>query len=231
MKNKWRARAKAIYKSWIFSIIFAVCIATSFKSAIADWNDVPTGSMEPSILIGDRVVVNKLAYDLKIPYTTKHLAKWADPRRGDIVVFYSPEDGKRLIKRVIGIPGDRIAMVQNRLLINGEFVHYAALPQGIAEQLDKKKQAEHIFSEETLSGKKHAVMFFPGRPSIHTFGPVQIEDGHYFMMGDNRDNSADSRFFGLVERKAIVGRATRVGISREGSFLHPRWYRFFKELS
>ena len=103
LKNK--KRLKTIFKSWWFSLIVAILVATSFKSAIADWNDIPTGSMKPTILIGDRIIINKLAYDLKIPYTTLHLAQWANPKRGDIVVFYSPEDGKRLIKRVIGVPG------------------------------------------------------------------------------------------------------------------------------
>ena len=102
-------------------------IATSFKSAIADWNIVPTGSMKPTILEGDRIFVNKLAYDLKIPYTTLHIATWGAPQRGDIVVFYSPVDGTRLVKRVVGIPGDSIAMRNNQLTINGEDIRYEPL--------------------------------------------------------------------------------------------------------
>ena len=82
-----------------------------------------------------------------------------------------------------------------------------------------------------LPGKQHAIMFSRSRPSLNTFEQVTIPEGRYFMMGDNRDNSADSRFFGFVDRKLIVGRATMVVISREGSFLHPRWSRFFKEFS
>jgi signal peptidase I len=87
-------------------------------SAIADWNDVPTGSMNPTILAGDRIFVNKLAYDLRISFTTWRLAHWDNPRRGEIVVFFSPVDGTRLVKRVIGVPGDVIAMNGNRLYIN-----------------------------------------------------------------------------------------------------------------
>ena len=102
-------------KGWGFSIIAAVLIATSFKSAIADWNDVPTGSMKPTILVGDRVFINKLSYSFKIPYTTWHIAWWGTPEHGDIVVFYSPADGKRLIKRVIGLPGDKIELLDNKL--------------------------------------------------------------------------------------------------------------------
>ncbi len=229
MKNK--NKLKIIFKSWWFSLIVAILIATSFKSAIADWNDIPTGSMKPTILIGDRIIINKLAYDLKIPYTTLHLAQWANPKCGDIVVFYSPQDGKRLIKRVVGVPGDIIALKQNRLFINGKFLQYEPLNKETVSQIEAKEQLSHVFFEENLQGELHAVMLSQTRPSLNTFAPIRIPNGKYFMMGDNRDNSSDSRFFGFVERKRIVGRATKVGISRKGSFLHPRWNRFFKELS
>ena len=94
MDKQWKKRLLLFYRGWGFSLIIAILIATSFKSAIADWNDIPSGSMKPTILIGDRIFVNKLAYDLKLPYTTWHLAQWADPECGDIVVFSSPNDGK-----------------------------------------------------------------------------------------------------------------------------------------
>ena len=231
MGNNWKKKLLIIWKGWGLGLLVALLIATSFKSAIADWNDIPSGSMMPTILIGDRVYVNKLAYDLKVPYTTLHLARWSDPKRGDIVVFYSPEDSKRLIKRVVGLPGDTIALHQNRLFINGQFVKYEPLPQKIVDQIEPDQQSHHIFFNETLTGNQHAVMFSRLRSSLNTFDPVTIPEGQYFMMGDNRDNSADSRFFGFVDRKLIVGRATMVVISREGSFLHPRWSRFFKDLS
>ncbi len=105
-------------RGWGFTILAAVLIATSFKSAIADWNDVPTGSMKPTILVGDRVFINKLSYGLKVPYTTLHIARWGSPKPGDIIVFYSPADGKRLIKRLIALPGDKIELFQNKLYIN-----------------------------------------------------------------------------------------------------------------
>src|SRR5208283_2899694 len=101
------------------SLLITIIILTAVRSAIADWNDVPSGSMNPTIVQGDRVFVNKLAYDLKVPFTTWHLAQWSNPKRGDIVVFFSPADGQRLVKRVIGLPGDRIEQANDRLLING----------------------------------------------------------------------------------------------------------------
>jgi signal peptidase I len=231
MRKNWKIKLSKILRGWGFSILVALLIGTSMKSAIADWNDIPSGSMKPTILIGDRIYVNKLAYDLKVPYTTLHLARWSDPKRGDIVVFFSPKDGKRLIKRVVGLPGDTLAMHQNRLFINGQFVKYETLKPEIIDQLEIDQQSHYVFVNETLTGKQHAVMFSPSRPSLNTFDPVIMPEEQYFMMGDNRDNSADSRFFGFVDRKLIVGRATMVVISREGSFLNPRWSRFFKNLS
>src|SRR5450755_3383604 len=100
-------------------IVFIVVLFAAFRSAIADWNDVPTGSMIPTILEGDRIFVNKLAYDLKAPFTTTHLFTWANPNRGEVVVFFSPSDGVRLVKRVIAIPGDVVELRDNRLFLNG----------------------------------------------------------------------------------------------------------------
>jgi len=230
MPKGWKKRVVTLWRGWGYSIFIALLVATSFKSAIADWNDVPTGSMIPTILIGDRIFVNKLAYDLKVPYTTWHLKTWSAPQRGDIVVFYSPEDGKRLVKRVVGIPGDTLAMLKNRLIINGQFLTYLVQDQNKSPLKDDDIRDRHLFYDENLMGKQHEVMFTPAYAFSHSFAPVKIPQGKYFMMGDNRDNSADSRFFGLVDRNVIVGQATAVVISRNKNFLHPRWQRFFTKL-
>ena len=111
-------KKKVWYEIRVF--LAMLLVISSLRSALADWNDVPTGSMKPTIEEGDRVVVNKLAYDLKIPFTTIEVAKWSDPKRGDIVVLFSPVDGTRLVKRVIAIPGDRVEMRENQLFVNGQ---------------------------------------------------------------------------------------------------------------
>lgn len=231
MFNKWKKRLSLFWRGWGCSIVIALLIATSFKSAIADWNDVPTGSMKPTILEGDRIFVNKLAYDLKFPYTTWHLASWDDPKRGDIVVFFSPADGKRLVKRIVGVPGDAIAMLNNQLLINGKAAEYETLDRKIINQIAPHEQLNHLFFGEIIAGQTHPVMITPTRPSFRSFAPVIVTERHYFLMGDNRDNSADSRFFGFVERKQIVGRATAVVISlKPDEHYLPRWERFFQKL-
>jgi signal peptidase I len=231
MKDSWKTNIKTFWKGWGYSIIVALIIATSFKSAIADWNVVPTASMKPTILEGDRIFVNKLAYDLKIPYTTWHIAEWGGPQRGDIVVFYSPADGKRLVKRVVGIPGDSIAMRNNQLIINGEKIRYEPLKYVATNDLPLSMEAKQYCFIENLSDTRHPVMITPRRPSIRSFGPVTIPKGNYFMMGDNRDNSADSRYFGFVERSHVVGQATSIVISLDiNNKYQPRWKRFFTEL-
>jgi len=124
----------------------------SIRSSLADWNDVPTGSMKPTILEGDRVFVNKLAYDLKVPFTTRHVTEWSNPQRGDIVVFFSPKDGTRLVKRVIGLPGDTVELQNERLVINGQPVEYASPDPEKAMQLSEgEREPQHFRDGKTSS--------------------------------------------------------------------------------
>src|SRR5512142_1530848 len=115
-----RSRARAWWKQEIRPLLIVALVVCSVRSSIADWNDVPSGSMKPSIIEGDRIFVNKLAYDLKVPFTTWHLAQWGNPQRGDIVVFYSPANGVRLVKRVVAVPGDTVELRNDKLIINGK---------------------------------------------------------------------------------------------------------------
>jgi signal peptidase I len=234
VKHNWKTNLKMYWKGWGYSIFVALIIATSFKSAIADWNIVPTGSMKPTIVEGDRIFINKLAYDLKIPYTTWHIAEWGDPRRGDIVVFYSPADGKRLVKRVVGLPGDSIEMHNDRLIINGRNVTYESC-ESMDNTADNDPSCGKIGNNysfiENLNGVRHPIMIIPQRPTLRSFGPVVVPKGKFFMMGDNRDNSADSRYFGFVDRNQVVGQALAIVISLDINHnYHPRWERFFTEL-
>jgi signal peptidase I len=229
MIERLKKNVTVFLRGWLLSFVIAILIATSFKSAIADWNVVPTGSMNPTIIEGDRILVNKLAYDLKIPYTMIHIAQWNDPERGDIVVFNSPADGRRLVKRVVGIPGDSISMRNNELRINDEVIKY--------ESMDDKEfdmvlnVSKFMFFSEDLEGRKHPVMVTPASPSMRSFEPVVVPENKYFMMGDNRDNSGDSRFFGFVDRKSVVGRASWVVISLDlDNNYMPRWDRSFVKL-
>lgn len=213
------------------AIFFLVFIVLPIKSSLADWNWVPTSSMNPTILEGDLIYVDKIAYDLRFPLTFYRLAKWSDPQKGDIVVCFSPEDKTRLVKRVIGQPGDTIELRDNTLFLNEEPVSYTKIDSKYTEHLSGKLKEKSILAMEDLDGLAHAVMSIPSIAAVRNFGPVTVPLDSYFVMGDNRDNSRDSRYFGFVGRKFIVGKAKGV----IGSFditdkYQPRFKRFFASL-
>ena len=231
ISQRVRSNAQKWWRTEIRPILIIALVVFSIRSSLADWNDVPSGSMKPTILEGDRVYVNKLAYDLKVPFTTWHVVEWANPDRGDIVVFYSPHDGKRLVKRVIGLPGDTIELRADKLILNGQPLEYTAVPNTYLLDLPAEERQTHSFATEQLPGRAHPVAAWPAVRARRDFGPFTVPPGQYFMMGDNRDNSFDSRYFGPVERKRILGRATMAVLSfdRADHWL-PRWHRFFSTL-
>ena len=158
---------------WIMPALLAVVVILPLRSAVADWNDVPSGSMWPTILEGDRIFVDTLAYGLRIPFTTVWLRDWEAPKRGDIITFASPNDGIRLVKRVIGIPGDRIAMFAGTVQRNG------------------------VLLDEDLPEE---------RASWTSFPEYEMRPDEYFVMGDNRRVSVDSRDFGPVLESQVLGK-------------------------
>jgi signal peptidase I len=203
------------------SLIIFVGLMLVFRSAVADWNTVPTGSMKPTILEGDRILVNKMAYDLRVPFTHLSLFEFSDPQRGDIVVFDSEAADKRLVKRVVGVPGDVVALADNRLVINGQMLGYrrAESPPGVLQLW------------EDFAGIEHRIRIRASASSLSSFAPVRIPAEHYLVLGDNRDNSADSRVIGLVPREEIVGRSRTVVMSIDyDNFYVPRHDRFFEPL-
>jgi signal peptidase I len=217
-------KKKILYEIRVFALM--ILIVSSLRSALADWNDVPTGSMKPTIQEGDRVVVNKLAYDLKIPFTTVNVWKWGDPKRGDIVVLFSPRDGTRLVKRVVALPGDRVEMRDNQLFINGQLAKQSPITFVSSED-----QGPAYVLDEDLSGHMHKIMISPEIGATRSFGPLVVPAEHYFVLGDNRDNSNDSRYIGFIERRRIVGEAVAVAFSLDRKhYFIPRFNRFFEGL-
>jgi len=201
-----------------------------FRTAVADWNPIPSASMRPTLLEGDVVLVNRLAYDLKLPLTDIVLLPLHEPRRGDVVTLSSPTGGTRLIKRIVGLPGDRIAMRDDVLILNGHPLGYHD-PQGRGEALAPGWVVDAVRATEELDGRPHTVQFLPGTPARRSFDEITVPPGQYFLLGDNRDNSEDSRFIGPVPREKLIGRAHHVLVSadwlgEDGWRMAPRFGRW-----
>ncbi|MEK8032159.1 signal peptidase I [Ideonella sp. DXS29W] len=206
-------------------LVFLLCFGF-LRTAVADWNPVPTGSMRPTILEGDVVLVNRLAYDAKIPLTDVSVSRLGEPRRGDVVTFSSPKDGVRLVKRIVGLPGDELAMRDGVLFVNGAAMRYADVGLA-AETLGGTVEVPAVRATEQGLGKDHAVQQLPSVRALRDFGPLTVPADQYFMLGDNRDNSEDSRFIGTVHRSLLIGRAHHILVSADilGHWW-PRWERF-----
>lgn len=203
------------------SLFLFISLMLIFRSAIADWNEVPTGSMKPTIIEGDRILVNKMAYDIRIPFTHISLFKVSDPARGDIVIFDSEVSDKRLVKRVIGEPGDIVALKQNKLTINGKAINYKTVASS----------SSSVDRIENLADSTHIVRTDKQQTLQSSFDSVLVPPGYYLVLGDNRDHSADSRMIGFVPRDEIVGRSDSVVVSLDyDNFYIPRKDRFLQKL-
>ena len=221
-------------RTWLRSnrgfLVFLLCFGV-FRTAVADWNPIPSGSMRPNLLEGDVVLVNRLAYDLKLPLTDVVLAHLGQPQRGDIVTFSSPADGTRLIKRIIGLPGDRVEMRDEVLYVNGQRASYDA-PEHLQEPVEPGGTRPALrLTEQVANAPPRRVQWIDGVPARNSFQPVLVPADQYLMLGDNRDNSADSRYFGFVPRHLLIGQARRILVSADilGHWV-PRLERFGQAL-
>ncbi|RQR31307.1 signal peptidase I [Burkholderia sp. Bp9142] len=221
------------YTASFFPVILAVFVVRSF---IVEPFKIPSGSMVPTLLVGDFILVNKFEYGLRLPIANTKITQGSPLSRGDVVVFRYPKDESvDYIKRVIGLPGDTVAYQDKQLTINGQPVPETPLP----DYFDDERQNYAKQFEETIGAKKNAILNNPAVPpfvmgaydypyrdncTYNSRGVIcKVPPGHYFMMGDNRDNSADSRYWGFVPDNNIVGRAFFIwmnfgDLKRIGSF-------------
>jgi signal peptidase I len=202
------------YARSFFPVIFIVLLIRSF---LAEPFRIPSSSMMPTLLIGDFILVNKFAYGIKLPVIDYKVVPVGEPERGDVVVFRYPENPSQdYIKRMIGLPGDEIIYRNKRLFINGEEViaepvgRYVGVGQG-RDQTGSELRSER-FGEGEHQILQRRAQFMGGVGE----GEWQVPEGHYFVMGDNRDNSLDSRFWGFVPEKNLVGRAFLVWMNFDG---------------
>lgn len=216
-------------KRWISSnrgFIAFLFLFGVFRTAIADWSPIPTGSMRPGLLEGDVVFVNRVAFDLKLPLTDVILTRLGEPQRGDVVVFYSPTDRTRTIKRLMALPGDVLEMRAERLTINGVPASYED-KGAVDEPIEKGQTIKALRFDEMVNGHRQQIQIMPAVMAKRNFGPLRVPEGQFLMLGDNRDNSADSRYFGMVPRANLIGRAERILVSADiTSNWMPRGDRF-----
>ncbi len=199
------------YAKSFFPIIFAVLILRSF---LFEPFQIPTGSMIPTLNVGDFIVVNKNAYGVRLPVSGTKIMDVGEPKRGDVMVFIPPHDPNYYIKRVIGLPGDHIRYANKTIYVNGE-----PLEQEYVDFINTRRPPV-VYSLETVGDITHDIYTSPSptyiRPGSWLWpeGRV-IPEGHYFMMGDNRDNSSDSRVWGPVSENKIVGKAVAVWMHKD----------------
>ena len=186
------------YAKSFFPVLFVVLVLRSF---LVEPFQIPSASMVPTLQIGDFILVNKFTYGIRLPVVRTKVVEMNKPARGDVMVFFPPHKPIYFIKRVVGLPGDEIRYVNNVLFINGE-----RQPQELLASLPPAAPRFQLV-DETLDGVKHGMRkhVVPGR--LSRSGHWVVPEGHYFMMGDNRDNSSDSREWGPVPEENIVGKA------------------------
>jgi signal peptidase I len=192
-------------------VVFLLCFGL-FRTAMADWNPIPSGSMRPTLLEGDVVLVNRLAYDVKLPLTDVRLLPVGDPRRGDVVTFSSPVDGTRLIKRLVAVPDDVVEMRDERLFINGRAAEYSGF-RSVMEPTSYGGAIAATRATERMQASERTVQFLPTVAARRDFGPLLVPQDSYFVLGDNRDDSSDSRYIGFVPRRLLIGRAHHILVS------------------
>lgn len=192
------------YARSFFPVLLLILL---FRSFLAEPFKIPSGSMMPTLLVGDFILVNKFAYGLRLPVLNTKILPVGEPKRGDVFVFRYPENPKEdYIKRVIGLPGDEITYRNKTLYINGKEIPESYLGPYTGPSEPSRSMAGAQVKVEQLDGIGHRIMELPQLQIGHE-GSWKVPDGYYFAMGDNRDNSLDSRFWGFVPEANLVGKA------------------------
>jgi len=207
------------YSRSFFPVILAVLLLRSF---VVEPFRIPSGSMMPTLLVGDFILVNKFSYGLRLPVLNAKVLPLGEPERGDVVVFRFPQNESiDYIKRVVGVPGDQIYYRNKTLYVNGEPIRQIALPPYVGEGAGKGHTGA-LRAVEDIDGIEHDILInprtgdLPGGCAVLASGPVNVPDGSYFVMGDNRDNSNDSRCWGFVPEANLVGRAFAIWMNWDG---------------
>jgi signal peptidase I len=212
---------------YAYSFFPVLLIVFLLRSFLFEPFRIPSGSLEPTLLMGDFILVNKFNYGIRLPVIHKKIMDNHTPDRGDIIVFrWPPNTSYDFIKRVIGLPGDKISYVDKELFVNGKKIPQVFLKNSTAED-ESGDEWQALEKEEDLEGIKHHIFINSLKPS-QNYHDIIVPEGMYFVMGDNRDDSADSRFWGFVPEKNIVGKAILVWMSWDGAKNNVRFNRLGK---
>jgi signal peptidase I len=238
---------KSTWREYAESIGVAIAVALLLRAFVVEAFQIPSGSMIPTLEVGDHIFVSKFSYGLSIPFTDTKILQYAQPKRGDVIVFKFPQDHTTdYIKRVVGLPGDTVEVRQGQLYVNGNEIHRQRLPQrchyndaGDNDPQDASQDDRGDCEEwnETLGSKVHSTILYPSHSAVDHPRSV-VPQGAVFVMGDNRDNSYDSRRWGTVDMNLIKGRALVIWWSRGpakgwgplGWMQAIRWNRFFSQV-
>lgn len=209
------------YARSFFPVLLVVFLLRSF---LFEPFRIPSGSLEPTLLMGDFILVNKFDYGVRLPVAHKIIKAGSEPQRGDIIVFrWPPNPSYDFIKRVIGVPGDKISYINKELYINGNKIPQSFLAK-VTHYDDGGEPVQAVENQEDLLGVTHRIYLDPAR-SGRDYKDIVVPAGMYFVMGDNRDDSADSRFWGFVSNKDIVGKAVLIWMSWDSMNTGVRWKR------
>ena len=224
-KELAKVNTKSTAREYAEALTIAILLALFIRTFIIQAFKIPSGSMKPTLLIGDHLLVNKFIYGIKIPFMDKYIIQFKKPERGDVVVFKFPKnENLDFIKRVIGVEGDTIEIRNDQLYVNDKKVEKMLVDKKARHQLIVKYNDNDVSNadiyEETIGNKKHMILAQPARKKDENFGPVTVPEDSIFVMGDNRDDSDDSRYWGYVRLEKIKGEALIIYWS------WPRWKRF-----
>lgn len=213
------------YSRSLFPVILAVLILRSF---LVEPFRIPSGSMMPTLLAGDFILVNKFSYGIRLPVIDTKIIPVGEPRRGDVLVFRYPQDPSiDYIKRVVGVPGDRIAYYNKQLFINGDPAVQTSLGAYEGVGAGVSMSGAQVRTEQ-LSGVLHNILIDEGKGTVE--GEFRVPEGQYFVMGDNRDNSNDSRYWGFVPEENLVGKAFMIWMNWDSTAGGVTWDRIGNEI-
>jgi signal peptidase I len=213
-KEDRKIRTKSVFREYLEAAIIAIVLALFIRAFVVQAFKIPSGSMKPTLLIGDHILVNKFIYGVKIPFTDHFVLQVKKPERGDIVVFKWPRNEKKdFIKRVIGVAGDKVEIKDDMLWVNGEKIETKLAGEYTDKELRRAKRYLEFLGET-----KHPILDVYNKHE--NYGPTVVPENAIFVMGDNRDQSLDSRYWGVVSLNKLKGKAFIIYWS------WPHWKRF-----